>query len=220
MKKAFFYISGFIISALSVYALHDMQTAQGIGYYFALKTGSGSRLFFDIAADLAYLFMFAVMLSIPLFTLKCNNKARFSRFLLLYTALMPALRADYVFSLFSGRDFFKTGFSLSVFADSLLEVLRITVPLLILAAAFDIAIKGNRLSLSLKILPVIAAVPVIVCVLVPALTSLCAFVSAYLIIYVIFAILEKNEFDSLWFYMLLFFTAVYRLLSVTAAWSL
>lgn len=78
-----------IMLLLCLLAYHDMQTAEGVGLYFALKAGNSSRLPFDIAADVVR--MGSILLFLILSCVCTGHKGCgvFFRLLSVWVALMP-----------------------------------------------------------------------------------------------------------------------------------
>ncbi len=80
---------------MSVLAVHDMQTAEGVGLYFALKWNRG-RLPFDLAVDgLAGLGLFLLVL-LPCIALRHKGADSVLRMLILFVAFMPRLSLAYL----------------------------------------------------------------------------------------------------------------------------
>jgi len=80
---------------LSVLAVHDMQTAEGVGLYFALKWNRG-RLPFDLAVDgLAGIGLLLLVL-LPCIALRHKGAASVFRMLILFVSFMPRLSLAYL----------------------------------------------------------------------------------------------------------------------------
>lgn len=84
-----------VLLCVSVLTVHDMQTAEGVGLYFALKSGADRR-FYDLAADgLAGLGLLLLTL-LPCVALRHRGADSFFRMLAAFLALMPRLSMAYL----------------------------------------------------------------------------------------------------------------------------
>lgn len=219
MKKLLYFLTNCILLALCVYAIHDMQTAQGVGLYFASKIGC-NRLIFDIVTDAVFTLLLVLLLLIPQFARLSANKGRVARFFLLFVAFMPSVRCDYVFSLFFNPSVYDEGLAATDWISEILNAYSILVPVLVLSFGFALTIKGTGYTFADTLLPAISAILMLPGLFVPAVNTACLFVGAYLLLMVIYHMLEKANFESKWFNLFLFLASVYRILTVTAAWNL
>ncbi len=218
MKKAFYLLTNLILSLLCIYAIHDMQTAQGVGYYFALKSGK-DRLPFDIITDFVFVIFLFIALVLPLVISRAKMSFAYSRFVILFVALIPTLRADYVFSIFFNGNFLSEKYNFDTWATQVMTAFSVVVPMFVLALGLSMVIQKEKLSRKNKYLMIDVVVLFVISALLPGLSELFLFIGAYILIFIIFSIFEKSELDSLWLYGFLFATAVYRIISVTAAWN-
>lgn len=217
MKKLFFVFANLILFLLGIYAIHDMQTAQGVGYYFAIRLGK-DRLLFDIIVDLIFVIFLIIAMFLPFIVMHSKMAFAYSRFFILFVALVPSLRTDYVFTLFFSVKSLFIKFSFDTWATQIMNAFWIIVPLLILTIGFSTVVLKEKLSRRNKVIFIVTAVLLLLSILAPGFAELLLFVGAYLLIFVIFNILETNDFDSLWLYCFLFAVAIYRIITVTAAW--
>lgn len=91
------------LGALS--GVHEMQMAEGIGFYWAIKTGA-ERQTFDILTDLSAAFVMILLVVLPCAILKYKNVSAVFRFLTGFLAFMPSLSMAYLIHLFDegGRE--------------------------------------------------------------------------------------------------------------------
>lgn len=106
---------GFVVSTL-----HEMQKAEGIGLYWALKAGM-ERGGFDIAVDVAVALMLILLTGLPCLILGHRNISAFFRFLIGFVAFMPRISMAYLIHLFD------SGLR-TVSYDRLLFVLQTVIP--------------------------------------------------------------------------------------------
>lgn len=85
---------GFVVSTL-----HEMQTAEGIGLYWALKAGV-ERGGFDIAVDMAVALVLLLLTGLPCLILGHRSISAFFRFLIGFAAFMPRVSMAYLIHLF------------------------------------------------------------------------------------------------------------------------
>lgn len=220
MKKILSFFSNLILLALCVYAIHDMQTAQGVGYYFCLKLGSSNRILFDVLADLVFCILLGVFLVIPVLFCKKNHKGIFSRYLILFLAFIPSVSTNYVFSLFFNTSIYAKKLNAIEWLGEVISSYSLIVPMLVLVMAYYCEIRKNKVSHGYKTMMIIAFLLVFPGLLIPGITTLCLYFGVYLLLYIIFDFLEQTNFDSIWLYGFLFFVAIYKIISVTAAWGI
>ena len=82
-----------------LYALHDMQTAQGIGLFFSMQLGMSNRLPMDVAVDVLGMVAFALLIYLPCVKLQHKSVAAFLRLLIVYVAVVPQLSLASVLAL-------------------------------------------------------------------------------------------------------------------------
>ena len=220
MKKILSILSNFILLSLGFYAIHDMQTAQGVGYYFCLKAGSYNRTLYDVCADAVFVMLFVICLLIPMFLCKKKAPGAFSRFTILFVAFIPTIRPDYVFGLFFDKTIFNLPFVPTSYIDRILSTFGVMVPFLILILGFLKAVKGINLKKRWLTFLMVALILVFPGILVPAFIQALFFVSAYLCIFVIFDALEESDSDFTLVYIFLYGVALLKLINVTAAWGI
>ena len=106
---------GFVVSTL-----HEMQKAEGIGLYWALKAGM-ERGGFDIAVDVAAALSLLLLTGLPCLILGYRSISAFFRFLIGFVAFMPRISMAYLIHLFD------SGLR-TVSCDRLLFVLQTVIP--------------------------------------------------------------------------------------------
>lgn len=129
-------ILALFLLAFTAAAIHDMQTAEGVGLYLALKKGADRRPF-DLAADIAALLGLLLLTLLPCVPPARRSIAVYFRMLTAFLALMPKLRMAFLVHFFDTE------------ADYSLElplfVLQTVVPLLCLLAA-AMSLQGDAVS--------------------------------------------------------------------------
>lgn len=129
LRKYNNWIAGILALASLVFAaasIHDMQTAEGVGLYFALKLGA-DRLPFDLAADLAALLGLLLLTLLPCVFLCHRSLPGYFRMLTAFLAFMPTLSMAYLIHPFNREAIFQM--------EPLLFPLRTVAPFLCLLAA-------------------------------------------------------------------------------------
>lgn len=209
----------FIVLALCVYAIHDIQTAEGIGFYYCLKLNAPSRLPFDIAADIILAILFFLLLLLPLCFCKRKTICDFTCFLLMCVTFIPSISIDYILSLKSVERY-----QIYLEADSLaiefIQHFRVLIPLIILLAGVNYVIKDKLPAKSDWRLMVIAFIIIIVTVPFPGLYSMASFLASYLFVIVMFKMMEGLS-SKLWLlHIIFFFTSIYNIITVCQTYSL
>ena len=87
----------------SLYALHDMQTAEGIGLYFSLKIGLENRIYLDLLVDVLGMICLALLIWLPCQILNRRTEASYCRLLIGYLATVPSLSLSNVLHMFNGE---------------------------------------------------------------------------------------------------------------------
>lgn len=217
MKKLTSILISLIMAAAFSYALHDMQTAQGIGYFFCLKTG-GQRLIYDLITDLILILLFLLLCFIPYVTLKTNSKNP-AHFILIYIGLMPFFNLNYFFSLiFNQSDLSRPDFTTRL--GTLINSAKMPAILFILTLGFFLVVKKLRLKRTEYILLALSLTGMVLALFLPALSELLIFISLYLCLTVTYRLLEKAEFKSFLFYGFLCLLGLWNIYCVTSAWKL
>lgn len=129
-------ILALFLLAFAAAAIHDMQTAEGVGLYFALKKGT-DRQPFDLAADIAALLGLLLLTLLPCVPPAHRSIAVYFRMLTAFLAFMPKLRLAYLIHLFDTE----ADYSL----EPLLFVLQTVAPLLCLLA-IAMSLQGDAAS--------------------------------------------------------------------------
>ena len=84
---------------LLIYTLHQMQMAEGIGLYYALKAGM-DRGGFDVTVDVIIALVLLLLVGLPCLILRHCEKGVLLRFLAAFLAFMPRLSMAYLVHLF------------------------------------------------------------------------------------------------------------------------
>ena len=95
------------ILGLVLVALHDMQTALGVGLYISICAGAKDRMVYDMATDMVLLVALILLIGIPCLVKKDKKMEAFLRFLLVFLAFMPQLSPAYLVHFFNEKDLFQ-----------------------------------------------------------------------------------------------------------------
>lgn len=186
MKKAFRKydspIAGIAVLAFFVFALaavHDMQQAEGVGLYFALKLG-GERLVFDVIVDILAAAGLLLLISMPCLILKHRRITSLLRFAIVFFSFMPTLSMAYLIHPSQESFLIKTP----------LLGLQIILPLLcLLAAAVFPDEKGRKKWYGVCGMAVVLLFAVTL--FVPSLQQLLNFIWVYLLLLICFDLWER-----------------------------
>lgn len=80
---------------LFINTLHQMQTSEGVGLYYALKAGM-DREGFDVAVDVIIALALLMLVGLPCLILRHCERGAFLRFLVAFLAFMPRLSTAYL----------------------------------------------------------------------------------------------------------------------------
>ena len=218
----------FIALGLYLAAMHDMQTAKGIGLYLGMELGTDRKLW-DLAADIVRLFGLMLCVMLPALWLKKRDLGCVFRITVTELALLPVFdEATFLhflldenvlrFQAVLGRE------SLVLSLQRLTESLGIILPILFLlcmAASVkgsDSTSLGRRRTAAVLVL---SAVLLLIDVVLPELSFAAAFLLCYLPVCLIcwkaekvFADNGKTQMASLALYGLLWLRVVYRMIFV------
>lgn len=101
LYKNIFFLGAILCTLiLALYALHDLQTAEGAGLYLSILYGHSSRLIFDILVDVMGMLLFLAVLLLPCLFLRCLNPASIFRLFACYLAFMPIVHPGNAVHLF------------------------------------------------------------------------------------------------------------------------
>lgn len=95
-------ILNIILLLVCTYALWDVQTAQGVGLYLAIRMGLEHTAGLDILCAGAFIFILLLMILLPCLLLKHLSPLAFLRLFALYLAFIPAISTAYLVHLTDG----------------------------------------------------------------------------------------------------------------------
>lgn len=224
MKKALNFVfslcSIIVMLSLCAYAIHDMQSAEGVGFFFCLKLNAPSRVPFDIAADIIFFALLVALLFIPVMAIKEKSIHDFSLFLITYIALMPSISTAYVLGLFRSLDAFKPYLDTEFLTTEFIHHFRIIIPLIVLLCGVNYVIKNIKPEKTDWIMMMCAFIAILVSIPFPGLYYLASFIASYLFVIVLFKSMKTLS-GKLWLlHVVFFFTAVYRIITVCQAYTL
>lgn len=224
MKKLLNYFASLIslvtILALCIYAIHDVQSAEGVGFYYCLKFNASNRLIFDIVTDIIFFILLMVFLLLPVLTLKKRSLHDFSCFTLLFVSFIPSISTAYVFGLFRSLDAFTASVNVNIMAMEFSNHFRILIPFIVLLAGINYVIKNKKPEKAEWIMMIGAFLIILITIPFSGLYSLATYIASYLFIIVIFRLMKELS-GKLWLiHIILFFTAIYRIITVCQAYTL
>ncbi|MCM1046348.1 MAG: hypothetical protein NC417_12635 [Candidatus Gastranaerophilales bacterium] len=168
---------------LAVLTIHDMQTAEGVGLYFALKSGGRGRMAFDITVDLLGAAGLFGLTTIPCLIMRHRDERDRLRFLLLFLAFMPRLSMAYLIDPFHDAE--------AASLDLLLFLLQSLLPFLCLTAIALWAAAPSFYQKWYGICCMAAALLAVFSFCMPTLQQLLNFILVYLILLVCFDLWER-----------------------------
>lgn len=131
-KNWIYIVLSMAVLALVFVALHDMQTALGVGLYLSICAGDNDRTAYDIAVDVIMLVALVILMVIPCLAYKKVKAESFFRLLLVSLAFMPQLSPAYLVHFFKNDDLFliRQAFTEGKIISGLLEGLEYSASLL------------------------------------------------------------------------------------------
>lgn len=103
-KNCVYFIVSISVLGLVFIALHDMQTALGVGLYISIYAGAEDRVVYDIVTDVAMLIALILLIGIPSLFNKKQKIEKFTRFLFVFLAFIPQLSPAYLVHFFDTND--------------------------------------------------------------------------------------------------------------------
>lgn len=224
-----------IMSAMALLAFHDVQTAQGVGLYYAYKTGYANRLPFDLLVDCIGGFFIITLILIPVILLKKGKIDSVFRFSLLFFAMAPFINPASIVHIISNLSNLSIRTSLvdGNFGAGLTEglfdplaYLWLELPLFVLTLMMNKQNKNYVLKTWKKIFLVFAFICLICFVLFPSIAEYTLFLMNYAVLIVIFDeaellvenCLSKNtrctKYISLLIYGILGLRSIYRMVDL------
>lgn len=189
-----------MILLLTAWAYHDMQTAEGVGLYFALKAGNADRMPFDIAADFVRMGGILFFLIAACVLTGHKGSAAFFRLLSVWAALMPMVSMGALVPLTEGfgSKLWKTSLEESRLVDSfwwgeteLKSILLIWIPMICMLVAGLISAGHRVMALRYKVCLGIAGILVVMIFTFPGLFAVWQFFLCYLLLLICFDLWER-----------------------------
>lgn len=176
-------VAAFALFAMAVLAIHDMQFAEGVGLYFALKAGK-DRLLFDLSVDGLAAAALLFLVTLPCLLLKRGGMTVRLRFLLAFLSFMPTLSMAYLIHLMQEEA--------EIALNQPVFVLQTVLPLLCLLAAGVAIPQGEKVWKRWYSRCCAGAVLLFAAaLLVPNLQQLLYFFIVYLLLFVCFDLWER-----------------------------
>lgn len=175
--------AAFALFVMAVLAIHDMQFAEGVGLYFALKAEK-DRLLFDLSVDGLAAAALLFLVTLPCLLLKRREMTVRLRFLIAFLAFMPTLSMAYLIHLMQEEA--------EITLSSPVYVLQTILPLLCLLAAGGAVSQGEKVWKRWYSLCCAGAVLLFAAaLLVPNLQQLLYFFIVYLFLLICFDLWER-----------------------------
>ncbi len=206
-----------------LYALHDVQTAEGIGLFFSRQLGMDSRTLVDLLVDGICIAALVLLVYLPCRLLRFTSMASFGRLLVVYLAVVPSLSLAEVLRLFRPGEMIylwdmALGEALWKWVHSAGTFLQIWVPVMIVLVAVR-EYTGVKTDDSWhKVIWVAIALLLLILFAVPTAENMILYLCGYLGVLPAFAcweaLFEKNERLERWSYILfalLLLKGIYRI---------
>lgn len=190
-------------------ALHDMQTAEGAGFYLAIRAGHQDRRIYDLLVDATGMLCLLALLLLPCLLQKRLSPAAFLRFASASLAFLPVMSMGDLVHLADGSEEIvlrqailegRLGEAFLEGMEGLFPILAAGVPVLILAFGIErtgggqSGEKGQASSRRPGWLGIFAALLLAPALLFPALTDVCTYLIVYLLLTAAFSLWERlNE---------------------------
>ena len=177
------------IFLICLLALHDMQTAEGVGLFFTFKLGKTmeQRMPLDLLVDVVGMVALALLIYLPCCMSKRLSVASYLRLLIGYLAMVPTLSLAEIISLFSGErvgHLWDMGILWTWEAWTniykLLPLLQVWVPLFILLYGFVRLNQCFVLEKWHKIAAVLMLFALVLLFIIPAADNLLLFLIGYM----------------------------------------
>ena len=211
MKQYAKWIQAIFAAVLLLFAaltLHDMQTAEGAGFYLAIRAGNQDRRMYDLLVDATGMLCLLALLLLPCLLQKRLRPGPFLRFASASLAFLPVMSMGDLVHLADGseeivlRQAILEGRPGEAFLEGmagLFPILAAGVPVLILAFGIERTggqgrAGGQAWSRQLRWLGIPAVLLLAPAVLFPALTDVCTYLIVYLLLLAAFSLWERlNE---------------------------
>lgn len=218
----FILIAGILLCCL--YAVHDMQTAEGIGLFLALQSGLGQRELMDATVSIVCILALAVLVYLPCRLLSHRSPAAYTRLLVGYLAAVPVLSLAELIAQFRADSqvfLWDIGFlsSLESWIYSIAPFFQIWVPLFIILFATARVSECFSLAKWHKAVMALMAVAGLVLFLIPSAGNPLLYLMGYLGLLIAFdcweSLFEAMPQMSKWYnilFLLLLCRGIYRII--------
>lgn len=224
MKKAvntlFAFTISILLAGLVIYTIHDIQTAEGIGYFFTLKLNLPSRLLFDILADVILSLLCLALLLIPVLSESRKSIYDFCSFAIIFVAFMPQVSLGEIIDQIVAGTLFSIELDSEILAGQFIEPFRALIPLIILIGGAGYVIKNEEPRKSDLLMLIVSFTITLISIPFSGLYSVAVFFSNYIFVIVLFHFIKSFS-GKLWpIHIILLITCMYRILSICNAYSL
>lgn len=221
-----FLIIGLFLFCL--YAIHDMQTAEGIGLYFSLKWKIDNRIYLDILVDVLSMAALAALIYIPCHMRKVRKPEAFLRLLSVYLAVVPQLSLTRILQLFRQHETVflwdkAFGTALWEWICDIAPILQTYFPLLLILFALAKVNQCLYLEKRHKVFAAVLAVLLLLVLCFPSEKELLLYICGYLGVLLAFDcwenLLQANSRLERWFCIptgLLLLRGIYRIIVLTS----
>lgn len=185
-------------------ALHDRQTAEGVGLYFTIALGREDRLVFDLLVDGLGAIALLLFVAVPCVG-RTGKPIKACLLLVSFVALMPAVSPSSLIHLFSNPENYRVCGSVGELMTSgslLAPVAGCWFPAFCLLLAVDRLHGGGRMSVRQRLFLAAEPVLAVLALILPGFAPHLSFVMSYLFLLAAFEawerLHEKDEPFSVW----------------------
>jgi len=211
-----------VILAGCFYALHDMQTAEGVGLYFSMQLGLEQRLFLDLTVDVLGIIALAILVYLPCKILGHNTKEAYLRLLIAYLAAVPQASMARLLALFQQEQEFLWNLGLGegvrIWIYSIAPFLQVWIPLLILLYGIGVVKQCLSMKSWYWRVGISQGILLVILFMVPSAENVILYLVGYLVLLIAFdcweAVLQKLPTVKKWsvlFWALLLLRGIYRI---------
>ncbi len=223
---------------MTIYAFHDMESAQGIGFYFYLKTGMLSRTIWEIIVDVVITVVLACIISAMV--TYAEKKVTFDLFfeaLVTYLVFVPIVPINLFHALIFSQADLPGSIDVTTFINKDLLNLSLIIAVFLILKTLINAVKSTNIEdvaesefsektikntlktrefMTEIIVIAIAIIIAAISLFVPEIQKLIFWLTHIVITFLIFRVTKDKKIDSNIYMSFLIITAVFKLIQTTA----